>query len=146
MITKFTDALQSNPFGPLMGLLEFHGLLTERFISLPTLFCLYKWKTLPYGWREMGREDRGRWPECDNFAVPRSSPLSLHLPPFKTYPWSLSWYIYNFFFLFLLNGFRIREEFKSAEEYWPLERKLCSALMNKEEVCLSLGSFLSKII
>jgi len=55
-------------------------------------------------------------------------------------------YISKFFFLFLLNGFRIREEFKSAEEYWPLERKLCSPLMNKDEVCLSLGSFLPKII
>ncbi|KAL4645272.1 hypothetical protein ACB092_02G224500 [Castanea dentata] len=60
LITKITGALQSNPFRPLTGLLEFHGLLTEK----------------------------------------------------------------------------IREEFKSAEEYWPLERKLCSALMNKEEISI----------
>ncbi|XP_075653601.1 uncharacterized protein LOC142623994 isoform X4 [Castanea sativa] len=60
LITTITGALQSNPFRPLTGLLEFHGLLTER----------------------------------------------------------------------------IREEFKSAEEYWPLERKLCSALMNKEEISI----------
>ncbi|KAM3709674.1 hypothetical protein ACB098_02G191900 [Castanea mollissima] len=60
LITKITGALQSNPFRPLTGLLECHGLLTER----------------------------------------------------------------------------LREEFKSAEEYWPLERKLCSALMNKEEISI----------
>ncbi|KAK9990280.1 hypothetical protein SO802_025265 [Lithocarpus litseifolius] len=39
-------------------------------------------------------------------------------------------------FLFQKEDARIREEFKSAEEYWPLERKLCSALMNKEEISI----------
>ncbi|CAK9170852.1 unnamed protein product [Ilex paraguariensis] len=33
----------------------------------------------------------------------------------------------------LLTG-RIREEFRFGEEYWALERKLCSALMSKQEV------------
>ncbi|KAK4584099.1 hypothetical protein RGQ29_022008 [Quercus rubra] len=37
LITKFTDALQSNPFGPLMGLLEFHGLLTESYSSFESM-------------------------------------------------------------------------------------------------------------
>ncbi|XP_042971444.1 uncharacterized protein LOC122303642 isoform X2 [Carya illinoinensis] len=58
LITKFTDPFKSNPFWPLVGLLEYHGLLTKR----------------------------------------------------------------------------IREEFKFGEEYWALERKLCCALMSKEEI------------
>ncbi|XP_041005770.1 uncharacterized protein LOC121250652 isoform X2 [Juglans microcarpa x Juglans regia] len=58
LITKFTDPFKSNPFWPLVGLLEYHGLLTER----------------------------------------------------------------------------IREEFRCGEEYWALERKLCCALMSKEEI------------
>lgn len=31
-------------------------------------------------------------------------------------------------------NFRIRDELKCGEEYWALERKLCSALTNKQEV------------
>jgi len=34
----------------------------------------------------------------------------------------------------LLDEIRIREELRLGEEYWALERKLCSALTNKEEV------------
>lgn len=34
----------------------------------------------------------------------------------------------------LLHGFRIQQEFKSGEEYWALERKLCHALSNKNKV------------
>ena len=98
--------------------------------------------------------DGGRWGErigeggrnviILQYPAPLHSPF-ISLPSKHTLEVWVDIYII-FFFLFLLNGFRIREEFKSAEEYWPLERKLCSALMNKEEVCLSLGSFLSKII
>uniref|UniRef100_A0A2P2KTX3 Uncharacterized protein LOC8281241 n=1 Tax=Rhizophora mucronata TaxID=61149 RepID=A0A2P2KTX3_RHIMU len=33
----------------------------------------------------------------------------------------------------LLTG-RIREEISTGEEYWALERKLCSALMNQKEI------------
>jgi len=35
---------------------------------------------------------------------------------------------------FFLDEIRIREELRQGEEYWALERKLCSALINKEEV------------
>ncbi|CAN8256728.1 unnamed protein product [Cochlearia groenlandica] len=31
---------------------------------------------------------------------------------------------------------RIQQEFKSGEEYWALERKLCHALSNKNKICL----------
>lgn len=35
---------------------------------------------------------------------------------------------------FFLDEIRIREELRQGEEYWALERKLCSALINKEEI------------
>ncbi|KAA8546787.1 hypothetical protein F0562_003216 [Nyssa sinensis] len=38
--------------------------------------------------------------------------------------------------LSVLYGFRIREEFRSGEEYWALERKLCCSLTSKKEISL----------
>ena len=33
-----------------------------------------------------------------------------------------------------MDELRIMEELRQGEEYWGLERKLCHALMNKDEV------------
>lgn len=55
----------------------------------------------------------------------------------------------------MLDELRIKDELRLGEEYWALERKLCHAMTNKEEVyiihvpfsfCLENGYTLSQIL